>query len=79
MSVQNSKPPEQTTEIFAARAARVQRAVVARPGFEDTIFPIPIRGDVTVRIQGLPFDLTQAEADKLSAVIMAYVQERGDA
>lgn len=36
-----------------------------------TILPIPIRPDVTVRIQGLPFDLTQQEAAKISAVVRA--------
>jgi hypothetical protein len=64
----------QRTEDCAKRAARLQRNIVARPDMEDTIFPIPIRSDVTVRIQGLPFDLTRAEADKIAAVIMAYAQ-----
>jgi hypothetical protein len=42
---------------------------------EDTIFPIPIRnGSITVRIQGLPFDLTPAEAHKIAAVILAYAK-----
>lgn len=35
------------------------------------VFPIPIRSDVVVRINGLPFDLTQAEADKIAAVVKA--------
>jgi hypothetical protein len=28
-----------------------------RPGLEDTIFPIPIREGLTVRVQSLPLDL----------------------
>ena len=36
-----------------------------------TIIPIQIRPDVTVRIQGIPHDLTQAEANKLAAVVIA--------
>lgn len=36
-----------------------------------TILPIPIRSDVTVRIQGLPFDLTPQEAAKIAAVVRA--------
>lgn len=36
-----------------------------------TILPIPIRADVTVRVQGLPFDLTPQEASKIAAVIKA--------
>lgn len=36
-----------------------------------SILPIPIRADVTVHIQGLPFDLTEAEANKIANVIRA--------
>ena len=36
-----------------------------------TILPIPIRADVTVRVQGLPFDLTTQEASKIAAVVKA--------
>lgn len=35
------------------------------------VFPIPIRPDVVVRIHGMPFDLTVAEADKIAAVVRA--------
>jgi hypothetical protein len=35
------------------------------------VFPIPIRPDVVVRIQGLPFDLTDAEARRIANVILA--------
>lgn len=35
------------------------------------VFPIPIRETVVVRIHGLPFDLTPAEAKKIAAVIQA--------
>jgi hypothetical protein len=36
-----------------------------------SIFPIPIRPDVTVHIQGLPYDLTESEANKIANVIRA--------
>lgn len=36
-----------------------------------SILPIPIRADLTVRVQGLPFDLTEAEAKKIASVIQA--------
>ncbi len=39
--------------------------------FRDDIVPIPLREDLTVYIQGLPLDLSQAEARKISAVVMA--------
>src|SRR5437762_12137716 len=35
----------------------------------DNILPIPIREDLTIRIQGLPYDLTEAEAQKIAAVV----------
>ena len=38
---------------------------------EGLVFPIPLRPDVTVKIAGIPPDLTQAEARKISNVIAA--------
>jgi GH25 family lysozyme M1 (1,4-beta-N-acetylmuramidase) len=35
------------------------------------ILPIPLRADLTVFIQGLPFDLTPQEARKISNVVLA--------
>jgi hypothetical protein len=35
------------------------------------ILPIPLRADLTIHVQGLPFDLTPAEAKKIAAVIQA--------
>lgn len=35
------------------------------------VFPIAIRPDVVVRIQGLPFDLTESEARKIASVVLA--------
>jgi hypothetical protein len=36
-----------------------------------SILPIPIRADLTVHVQGLPFDLSEAEAKKIASVIQA--------
>jgi hypothetical protein len=36
-----------------------------------SILPIPIRADLVVHVQGLPFDLTEAEAKKIANVIQA--------
>ena len=36
-----------------------------------SILPIPIRPDVTVHIQGLPYDLSENEANKIANVIRA--------
>ncbi len=42
------------------------------------ILPIQIRPDVVVRIAGIPYDLTEAEAAKIAAVITAMAQPSGE-
>lgn len=37
----------------------------------NSILPIPIRSDLTIYIQGLPFDLTETEAKKIASVVQA--------
>lgn len=37
--------------------------------------PIPIRSNLIVLIQGMPFDLTKAEANKIAKVVMAMAME----
>ena len=41
-----------------------------------SILPIPIRPDLTVRIQGLPYDLTPSEADKIANVVKAMATQK---
>jgi hypothetical protein len=49
---------------------------IAAPTFEEAaILPIPLRADLTIRIQGLPFDLTSSEAKKIANVVLAMVGE----
>jgi len=48
--------------------------VVPLPAAAGLVLPIPIRPDLTVHVQGLPFDLTEAEARKIAAVVTAMVQ-----
>lgn len=44
---------------------------------EAGIIPIHIRGgDVVVRIAGIPFDLTPAEAKKIANVIISLAEEQ---
>lgn len=40
-----------------------------------TILPIPLRADLTVYIQGLPYNLTIAEASKVANVVRAMATE----
>jgi hypothetical protein len=51
-----------------------QARPVAMPAAAGLIVPIPIRPDLTVHVQGIPFDLTEAEARKIAAVVTAMVQ-----
>ena len=37
----------------------------------DNLLPIPIRQDITIYVQGIPFDLTENEATKIANVIRA--------
>jgi len=41
------------------------------PSMASTILPIPIRSDLTIHVQGLPYDLSEAEARKVANVILA--------
>lgn len=43
--------------------------------FESHVFPIPIRDGLTVRIAGLPHDLSAAEAKRIAAVVTALAIE----
>jgi len=47
-----------------------ERVAPAAP-LSSSILPIPIRSDATVYIQGLPFDLTESEANKIANVVRA--------
>jgi len=67
---QNKKQSLDTTE----HTPRAQTHVDVPSGSAHSpvnVFPIPIRPDVVVRIQGLPFDLTESEARKIASVILA--------
>jgi hypothetical protein len=48
----------------------VERHAVKVP-LSSSILPIPIRADVTIFVQGLPYNLTEAEANKIANVIRA--------
>ena len=61
----NSSPVKRTS----TGKNRAETEPPTPPG--SSIMPIPIRQDVTVHIQGLPFDLTEQEAGKIANVIRA--------
>jgi hypothetical protein len=71
-----SSVPRLTADGQPPTTSQISDASQRRPNLSDdfvnaTILPIPIRPDVTVRIQGLPFDLTPQEAGKIAAVVKA--------
>lgn len=55
---------------IAGEVSRPSAAPVSGP-MASSILPIPIRADLVIHIQGLPFDLTEAEAKKIASVIQA--------
>ena len=65
-----SSTTKNISEGFASEAPRQSTSAVAGP-MASSILPIPIRADLTVYVQGLPFDLTEAEARKIASVIQA--------
>ncbi len=65
-----------------AAAAKAAANAPEMPAFSDSQFasatlslPIPIRSDLTVKIEGIPFDLTKAEATKIANVVLAMAGE----
>lgn len=80
------RPAVQNRERSKAKAAKDQdglavsnenrsepRPAVA-PLASSSILPIPIRADLTIFIQGLPYDLTESEARKIAGVVTAMAQ-----
>jgi len=66
---------EQTDSGMRSGERRVEQIrSVPLPAAAGLILPIPIRPDLTVHVQGIPFDLTEAEARKIAAVVTAMVQ-----
>lgn len=63
--VRNSKAPE-SEEVANPSPRPITPSFVTA-----NILPIPIRSDLVIQIQGLPFDLTEAEAKRIANVILA--------
>jgi hypothetical protein len=65
-----SSPIRNTSDNLVSDVSRPSMSAVAGP-MASSILPIPIRADLVIHIQGLPFDLTEAEAKKIAGVIQA--------
>lgn len=67
------KPSAKTQPTTEAHEAGVK---IVAPVFDtSSIVPIPLRADLIVRIQGLPFDMTSAEARKIANVVLAMATD----
>jgi hypothetical protein len=71
--------PKSNKDDQAEGAAKTDRGLepmrsIPLPSAAGLVVPIPIRPNLTIHIQGLPFDLTEAEARKIAAVITAMAQ-----
>jgi hypothetical protein len=47
-----------------------------RGPMDDTILPIQIRPNLTVLVQGIPFDLTKDEATKIAGTVLSLAMKR---
>jgi len=61
---------ESAGKTFTKRFVRIRPAGNFGPP-PGVVFPIPLRPDLVVQLHGLPADLTQAEADRIAAVVKA--------
>ncbi|MFN3351430.1 hypothetical protein [Pseudorhodoplanes sp.] len=70
------KPEKSATSAGeGATAEQTMKAAVEPPPADVNIIPIPLRPNLTIKIQGLPFDLSGAEANKIANVIRALANE----
>lgn len=46
-----------------------------KPPSDGLTIPVPLREGLTVKIAGIPFDLTEAEASRLASIIKAYAAQ----
>lgn len=67
---ENKEPGKRSSPNQGPRPADTGSARVS-PLLPASILPIPIRPDVTVHVQGLPYDLTESEANRIANVIRA--------
>jgi hypothetical protein len=68
---QNKTPSNKAPVALPAEPSQNSSPPVITGPMAKSILPIPIRADLTVYIQGLPFDLTESEAKRISNVVTA--------
>lgn len=68
---QKASPGDEKSSRPMPVSKRETSTFLLAPAASVSILPIPIRPDLTVHVQGLPYDLTSAEAAKIANVIRA--------
>jgi hypothetical protein len=71
-AVENGKPKRKESSAERPSAAAPSSAAPAINLPNVNQLPIALRQDVVVRVFGLPFDLSQAEAQKIANIILAH-------
>ena len=59
----------------AVKSETTPALAVPSAGFDVNVLPIPLRENLTLKIVGLPFDLSPSEAKKIANIILAHVSE----
>jgi hypothetical protein len=74
--VRQNKQPERTLATGSAQGEESLKD--ERPAIDSRAltFPVPIRPGLIVQLQGIPFDLTIAEADKIAMVVKALANNQ---
>jgi hypothetical protein len=72
-----NKSPTKSGSKASKKVARFSEASPAliEPVKAEPVLPIPLRADLTIRVSGLPFDLTKSEAQKIANIILAHVAD----
>jgi hypothetical protein len=70
-----SSPSKANSDVNTSELTRPTVSALSGP-MASSILPIPIRADLTIHVQGLPFDLTEAEAKKIANVVLAMAMSR---
>jgi hypothetical protein len=76
-SVDRSRGPDSRSQNneTSSRTSTPAQDFKMPPPVASMVLPIPIRADLTVYVQGLPYNLTQSEASKIANVVRAMVAE----
>lgn len=73
-----AKPTKDSAAVSTPQSERIENqptSAAVTPSAGSAIVPIALRADLTVHIQGLPFDLSAREAKKIANVILAMAMD----